>query len=466
LVRKTNQDSGFVSTTMLLVADGMGGAAAGDVASAVAVRELRRLNNTSGTGEEILDTWREALESVNLDMANLIIANPRLDGMGTTICGGIFDGENLHIAHIGDSRGYLYSQGALTQFTHDHSYVQSLVDEGKIEASEAMIHPHRSLLLKVLNGQPSLQPDFFSVEVKAGDRVMFCSDGLCGLVTDEDIALGLAAEDPGVALHNLIGLAHDAGGTDNITIVIADVVEIKALPSSGDSPENLGDHTITFIADPDTLDQEILPVMEFKTSGLLGAACDPKIISRVKAAKKTGQKLNPKLALKPSAKESSKNSDASASSSTRELSPAEATSGETESFRYSLLSKKRRWIQLFITLLILGGLGAAAWGVRTYVFNQYYIGESGGKVAIYQGLPGDIAGIQTSWLYEDPTPQPSIKLTDLTFNSRDRVKSHIITTGGIDGARATVKQLEEESKKCQERRHSRLPDAPAPLDGC
>jgi protein phosphatase len=184
LVRKNNQDSGYVSETMLLVADGMGGAAAGDLASAVAARELAKADKATG---DPTDRLEDAMTRANDVLTDIITADPSLDGMGTTVCGGIFDGTTLWIAHIGDSRGYLYRDGTLTRITHDHSYVQSLIDDGKLDETEALTHPNRSLLLRVLNGQAYTEPEFSSVDLEAGDRVMFCSDGLCGLVPDEAI---------------------------------------------------------------------------------------------------------------------------------------------------------------------------------------------------------------------------------------------------------------------------------------
>jgi protein phosphatase len=199
LVRKTNQDSGFVSPTLLFVADGMGGAAAGDLASAVTANEVQHANDIPMAGKGALTALRIAVVKANNDLAELILRAPELDGMGTTICGGIFDGQSLNIAHIGDSRGYLLRDGTLKRLTHDHSYVQTLIDDGRLDEEGALIHPHRSLIMKVLNGQPDIAPDYFSVELRAGDRIMFCSDGLCGLVRDADISERLASDDPTTA---------------------------------------------------------------------------------------------------------------------------------------------------------------------------------------------------------------------------------------------------------------------------
>ena len=148
-----------------------------------------------------------------------------LDGMGTTLTGAMFDGVELGLAHIGDSRAYLLRDGKLERLTHDHSWVQSLVDEGKISESEAAYHPHRSLLLKVLNGQPANDPDLTMIEMRAGDRLMLCSDGLCGLVDDPEIESALAIAEIEEAVGQLVAVALAEGGIDNITVIVADVVE-------------------------------------------------------------------------------------------------------------------------------------------------------------------------------------------------------------------------------------------------
>ncbi|MDR1807591.1 MAG: protein phosphatase 2C domain-containing protein [Propionibacteriaceae bacterium] len=224
LVRKDNQDSGFASPTMLLVADGMGGAAAGDLASRIAVDEFHEIDG-QGRGEDMLDLLDEAARRANERLADLIDENPDLDGMGTTVCGGLFDGRDFGIVHLGDSRGYLLRGNRMLRLTHDHSWVQSLIDEGRLGEQAAFTHPHRSLLLRVLNGQPYSRPDLLLVTLKDGDRLLFCTDGLCGLVDDPVIARGLALPDPAKALAALVDSAHEAGGSDNITLVLADVVD-------------------------------------------------------------------------------------------------------------------------------------------------------------------------------------------------------------------------------------------------
>jgi len=444
LVRKTNQDSGYLSTSTLIVADGMGGAAAGDLASGMAIRTLCHVNDTPVSGEEALDALKEYVYKANEDIAELIETNPNLDGMGTTICGGIFDGEQMNIVHIGDSRGYLLSDGVLTRLTHDHSYVQSLIDEGRLGENEAMNHPHRSLLLRVLNGQPEIKPDFFSAEVSQGDRLMFCSDGLCGLVGDSIIGTVMRLPDPDEVMTTLIELAHVAGGTDNITIILADVVE------AGESDDEPGPDTASFADEEsdqehtllmsDTL-QEALPVEGYPNSGLIGAAADPRVISLLGALREEPL-AEPGLQPVPP--------------TTPKL-----TSAQQERRRYTPSAKKSHKGFLLIALAIIVALGGAGWGVYTYVSSQYFVGELDGHVAIFQGIPGDIAGIDTFRVYESTT----IALRDLPTSWRDKVTA-TISTSGLDQAHASVAELKTKAQQCLTERATRPPGSKPAADGC
>src|SRR5919112_968635 len=224
LVRKNNQDSGYASPHLLVVADGMGGAAAGDLASAVAIQTISQIDAPTPAAE-MLDVLARALHQANDRIADLVEADYALEGMGTTVTGALFDGHELGLAHIGDSRAYLFREGSLERLTHDHSWVQSLVDDGKIDEAEAAVHPHRSLPLKVLNGQPVNEPDLTRLSLAVGDRLLFCSDGLCGLVDDATIAEALHEADLDTALRRLVAEARAEGGIDNITVILADVVE-------------------------------------------------------------------------------------------------------------------------------------------------------------------------------------------------------------------------------------------------
>ena len=448
LVRKTNQDSGYVSSSMLLVADGMGGAAGGDLASAAVVRLMRHAADAPADGET-LAALQESVEQATATIAAMIVDNPDLDGMGTTVSGGIFDGTAMNIVHMGDSRGYLLSEGRLRRLTHDHSFVQSLIDDGRLDEEAAMSHPHRSLLLKVLNGQTEIIPDYFAVPVQAGDRIMFCSDGLCGLVTDPDIAAGLALPDLDQAMTALIDMAHEAGCSDNVTIAMADVVELRVLSELADGAD--------IPAGPDSVDstgtmpvfdyQNPLPVSRFTTSGLIGAAADPRVTALLKRMRRRDAAIH----LGP-------RSGARTSEAAQRLTPT-----MREKQRYAPASRRTRRGFWLIGLAIVIGLAGAGWGVYAYVSSQYFIGDYQGSVAIYQGLPGDIAGFETARVHETT----NIALTDLPVVWRDQVTATIqVTSGGLDKAHETLQKLRDFNVQCINARAQRPPGSPVPSDGC
>ena len=401
LIRKNNQDSGFASPHLLVVADGMGGAAAGDLASAVAIDTIRQIEDTTD-GQEMLDRLAAAIHRANDRIADLVDADSSLDGMGTTVTGALFDGTELGLAHIGDSRAYRLRDGALTRLTHDHSWVQSLVDEGKISAAEAAIHPHRSLLLKVLNGQPANDPDLAVVPVQAGDRFMFCSDGICGLVDDADIEAALRLPDLDAALHQLVSEALAEGGIDNITAIIADVVE-----------EGGTDGTL-----------------------VLGAADERELPDR---QRRIGT------------------ADVADDDQADTLVSERSVVVEDDEARYSPRApNKRRMMRplagLLVLLLIAGaGLAAAYAWTRT----QYYVGAAGDKVAIYQGLSDGLPGLQLSQVYEI---QP-LAIADLPPYYQEQVRANI-DVPTLQSARETIMELTAAAARCAEQRKPTTPPKP------
>ena len=197
-IRKNNQDSAYASPTMLLVADGMGGAAAGDLASAVATVTAQKLDRAV-PADDMLEFIGGVVVKANDRLLELIEEDPTLDGMDTTFCGASFDGQYLALAHIGDSRMYRLRGDAIEQLTHDHSWVQTLIDEGRLTPEQAATHPHRSLILKVLNGQTEPDPDYQLLEVSKGDRYLFCSGGLSGLIRLPPERFGPPVENAGLA---------------------------------------------------------------------------------------------------------------------------------------------------------------------------------------------------------------------------------------------------------------------------
>jgi protein phosphatase len=207
----------------LAVADGMGGAAAGEVASSVAVAAFARLDEDEPTGDLLL-LLRDMLRRAEGQLKALADSEPGLNGMGTTVTAMIRSGNRLGLLHVGDSRGYLLRNGVLEQITRDHTLVQSLVDAGRLTEAEAQTHPQRNVVTRVLDGEHPVEPDLSVRELRAGDRFLLCSDGLSGVVSRETLQETLIQyDDPEQAVDGLIALALRGGGPDNITCVVADI---------------------------------------------------------------------------------------------------------------------------------------------------------------------------------------------------------------------------------------------------
>lgn len=398
LVRKNNQDSGYASPRLLLVADGMGGAAAGDLASAVAVDTIRAIDGPVDADTKLTDL-AAAIERANDRIAELVTADYTLEGMGTTLTGALFDGHQLGLAHIGDSRAYLFRDDRLERLTHDHSWVQSLVDDGKITVEEAAVHPHRSLLLRVLNGAPATEPDLTTVPLEAGDRLLFCSDGLCGLVNDDEIAHALRLDVLDDALDMLVADALSAGGIDNITAVLAGVITPDSAPAQ---PE--------------------LPVV-------LGAAADRDVTAAISTARAGGEARR------------HQDEDEDDDTPTRSPVPDEARylpqAPSRARFRRPLIAV------LAFVLVLSAGLGAGYAWTRT----QFFVGESAGQVAIFRGVSDPVPGVSLSEVYE----VQKINVADLPAFYQRMVQGGI-SVADLSGARTTVSELDREARRCRRER--------------
>ena len=225
LLRDLNEDSMYAGPRLLAIADGMGGHAAGEVASRVAIESVAPLDEDS-PGSDLIGSLRAAVETASGYLQDMVAADSALDGMGTTLTAVLFAGQRLGLVHIGDSRCYLLRDGQLSQVTHDHTFVQHLVDEGRITPEQASTHPQRSMITRSLTGRGELELDLSIREVRVGDRYLLCSDGLSGPVSEETLALTLReAPDAQAACDQLVELALRAGGPDNVSVIVADVVE-------------------------------------------------------------------------------------------------------------------------------------------------------------------------------------------------------------------------------------------------
>ncbi|MDT5371345.1 MAG: family protein phosphatase, partial [Mycobacterium sp.] len=223
LVRTNNEDSVYAGARLLALADGMGGHAAGEVASQLVIAALAHLDDDE-PGGDLLAKLDEAVREGNASIAAHVDSDPELEGMGTTLTAILFAGNKLGLVHIGDSRGYMLRDGELAQITKDDTFVQTLVDEGRITAEEAHSHPQRSLIMRALTGH-EVEPTLIMREARVGDRYLLCSDGLSDPVSQETILEALRIPEVTESADRLIELALRGGGPDNVTVVVADVVD-------------------------------------------------------------------------------------------------------------------------------------------------------------------------------------------------------------------------------------------------
>ena len=233
LIRSSNQDSVYAGNNMLVVADGMGGHAAGEVASAAVARVFAALEPLPADDVQPDVVLRAAIARAGDALRELVLADPELEGMGTTVTALLLSGDLVGVAQVGDSRAYLLRDGVLEQLTHDQTLVQSLVDEGRISQAQAESHPQRSVLLQALDGRVEVEPEISLRTPRADDRYLVCSDGLSGVLSDATLRDVLAQHDQAEAVERLVDLARRAGAPDNVTCVVAEVTE----SDDGDLPQ-------------------------------------------------------------------------------------------------------------------------------------------------------------------------------------------------------------------------------------
>lgn len=330
LVRSNNEDSVYAGARLLALADGMGGHAAGEVASQLMIAALAHLDDDE-PGDDLLGKLAAATRHGNAAIAEQVEEEPELDGMGTTLTAILFAGSKLGLAHIGDSRAYLLRDAVLTQITRDDTFVQSLVDEGRITAEQAHTHPQRSLIMRALTGN-EIEPTLTVRESRAGDRYLLCSDGLSDVVSDETIADVLSNGTPAESADRLIELALRSGGPDNVTVVVADVIDLDYGPSRpivGGAASDEDEDT----PPPDT------------AAGRAAAMRPPRATPR-----------RIQVADEPQPKK----------------------------------RKRLRWILVALGLIAVIAVGLVVG--RMVVRNNYYVGADDGRVAVMRGVPGSVLG--------------------------------------------------------------------------
>jgi protein phosphatase len=382
LLREGNEDSAYAGPRLLAVADGMGGHAAGEVASAVAIGTLAELDDDMPPSE-LQIALSTAVAHANQILHDMVKADPSIGGMGTTLTAMLWSGGKVALCHIGDSRAYVLSGGQFQQITHDHTLVQSLVDDGRISPDEAATHPQRSLLLRALDGTSEAEPDLSILEAHAGDRYLLCSDGLSGVVSEETLHRTLATvPDPDDAVLQLVELAIRGGGPDNITCIVADVVDSSTAPRVPGS------------------------------SVLAGAASNggrPTIRSDSPAAR-----AHLLSQTKPQAAIVVDHED-----------PAPRMLHDDEDTEPA----RRRWpiVRSLVVLLLILVVGAGYLGWR-YTQDQYYVGADGGQVAIFQGVNQSVVGVNLSHVYQRtgiplagvPAPQQGLITATVPATSRSQ----------------------------------------------
>ncbi|HEY2312259.1 MAG TPA: protein phosphatase 2C domain-containing protein, partial [Streptosporangiaceae bacterium] len=232
LLREGNEDSAYAGPRLLAIADGMGGHAAGEVASAVAISAIAPLDRQNLTdSEDMLDALAAAVTAARNTLHDMSESDPAVEGMGTTLTALLWAGAQVAVCHIGDSRAYLLRDGDLYQITRDHTLIQTLVDEGRLSPAAAANHPQRSLIMRALQGSTDADPDLAMHEALLGDRYLLCSDGLTDVVGDEAVHGILSTiADADAAVNQLIALAIRNGGPDNITCIVADVIDSAGGP--------------------------------------------------------------------------------------------------------------------------------------------------------------------------------------------------------------------------------------------
>ena len=404
LVRTNNEDSVYAGARLLALADGMGGHAAGEVASQLVIGAMRELDDDE-PGGDLLDKLEQATRRGNDAIAAQVSRSPELDGMGTTLTAILFAGSRIGLCHVGDSRAYLYRDGQLTQITRDDTFVQTLVDEGQITAEQAHVHPQRSLIMRALTGQP-VEPTLTVREARPGDRYLLCSDGLSDVVTSETLADTLGSvEDHRACADRLIELALRGGGPDNVTVVVADVVDTQY----GDSRPIVGGAA-------GTDDQNYTP--NPATAAGRAAALRPP----------------PPEPRRPSLID--------------EEPPARKSPLWT-------------WLAIGLAILVIAGIVAGFFVIRAMVSSSHYAGVEDGKVVIFQGSPDKIVfltfsdGAKRACVRNPNQDRPDVyfvdysqesgcsalDLSDLQEIDRNTLRSNAIRNKTLDEAEAAVGDL-------------------------
>ncbi|SCD50376.1 protein phosphatase [Streptomyces sp. SolWspMP-5a-2] len=416
MIREGNEDSGYAGPRLLAIADGMGGAAAGEVASSEAISTIVALDDDV-PGSDVLTSLGAAVQRANDQLRSMVEDDPQLEGMGTTLTALLWTGQRLGLVHVGDSRAYLLRDGVLTQITQDHTWVQRLVDEGRITEEEATTHPQRSLLMRALGSGDHVEPDLSIREVRAGDRYLICSDGLSGVVSHQTLEDTLASyQGPQETVQELIQLALRGGGPDNITVIIADVLDLD----TGDTlAGQLSDTPVVVGAVAENQHQQadgtIMQTPAGRASGL------------GRHVPGQGGEFGPP------------------GSGDDGYAPA-GSFGDYDEQDFVKPRKGRRWLKRsFYTVLALAVIGGGLYGGYRWTQTQYYVGTNGEHLALYQGISQDLAWVSLSKVEKD---HPEIELKYLPPYQQKQVKA-TIAEGGLKDAQSKIDELSVQASACK-----------------
>jgi serine/threonine protein phosphatase PrpC len=392
-VRSSNQDSGYAGFNLFFVADGMGGHAGGDIASALVAQRVAQADAVYDSAEKAGEILKDTIWQANHVLRDACQEHPELSGMGTTFSGMIIVGDKATIAHIGDSRIYRARNGEVKQITNDHTFVQRLVETGRITAEEALVHPRRSVLMRVLGDMEEFPAiDIETYDVLPGDRWMMCSDGLSGPVPESVMdRLMLSKIDSDEATELLVGEALEFGAPDNVTVVVVDIVSSRT-------------------------QTEFIPSARFVGSGANDVVIDDRKGRRIL---KILNPLNlPDIILR------------------RTEDPTDYAPESDEYLEKILLETraKIRWRyirQLATVLLVIAAVITGIIGVYNWSQDRYYVAEHGGYVTIYKGIKESLGPLKFSVVYKT-TP---IAVTDLPEYQRYLVSRSITATDLKDANR-------------------------------
>lgn len=401
-VRRDNQDSGYAGPWLLAVCDGVGGAARGDIASATAISQLRRLDEppTGDSPDELLARIAGAVHRAHDRLVELVDEDPALSGTSTTASLLAFDGLRIGVGHVGDSRAYLFRDGVLRQLTVDHTFVQTLIDDGRITEAEARVHPHRNLILRAVDAVSDSQPDLFVLEIAAGDRLLVCSDGASGVLDDGRLTDILAAGSPEQAARELVRASLEAGSTDNVTCVVADVLPV----ADDERPPSAG-------------------------AGLVvGAAAERRTQRGRTGGLFRGHRFGDTGELEPIPADLL--DDAPNAIASDPIDPETARYAPRPPRRY--LWAKR----IFALLAVVGVVWVGVAALWSWSQHQYYVGEQDGTVVIFRGLNASLGSFDLSEPYQT-TDVATDRLSDFDAGKVEQG----IEADDLEDAQRTVQKL-------------------------